>query len=125
MYTKLLLIYISQLQYMFEMPTFVLYTLIQSSIRLSKLLRIVSIIHWNLTSTDLKNGLLGAIIIMSCPIQPFHKRSFHYYLIIIQSRKWINQKGEELCNYSREKKTFNIWTNLILNRYKVSSITQI
>jgi hypothetical protein len=47
----------------------------------------------------------------SCPIQLYRKRSwisaffslifdcnFDYYLIIIQSRKWISQKGEEFCN---------------------------
>jgi hypothetical protein len=63
-------------------------------------------------STALRQkDLLGAIIIMSCPIQPYHKRSwipafynlifdrnFHYYLIIIQSRKRNNKKSEELCN---------------------------
>jgi hypothetical protein len=76
-----------------------------------------------------EKDLLGGHHITNCPIQLYHKRSwipvffnlifernFHYYLIIIQSR---NQKGEE------RKKTFNIWTNLILNRYKVSSITKI
>jgi hypothetical protein len=85
---------------------------------MQKLLRIVSVIHWNFTGTDLKNGLgeptalhqkdlLGGHHITSCPIQLYHKwswipaffnllfdRNFHYYLIIIQSRKWINQKGE-------------------------------
>jgi hypothetical protein len=65
-----------------------------------ELLRIVSIIHWNFTS-----------IYTKCSIHLYHKRSwipaffnlifdrnFHYYLIIIQSRKWISQKGEEFCN---------------------------
>jgi hypothetical protein len=85
-----------------------------------------------------QKDLLGGHHITSCPIQLYHKRSwipafinlifdrnFHYYLIIIQSWKWINQKGEEFCVTSREKKTFNIWTNLILNRYKISCMTQI
>jgi hypothetical protein len=54
-----------------------------------------------------QKDLLGVIIIISCPIQrswipAFYNlifdRNFHYYLIIIQSGKWINQQVEELCN---------------------------
>jgi hypothetical protein len=58
-----------------------------------------------------QKDLLGGHHITSCPIQLYHKRSwipaffnlifdrnFHYYLIIIQSWKWINQKGGEFCN---------------------------
>jgi hypothetical protein len=87
-----------------------------------KLLRIVSLIHWNFSSTDLKNGFggadspalkrfIGGASHYKLSYSAHHKRSwipaffnlifdrnFHYYLIIIQSRKWINQKKEEFCN---------------------------
>jgi hypothetical protein len=65
-----------------------------------------------------QKDLLGGHHITSCPIQLYHKRSwipaffnlifdrnFHYYLIIIQSRKWINQKVRSSVT-SRAKKSF-------------------
>jgi hypothetical protein len=58
--------------------------------------------------------ITGGVItcpLTSCSIQLYRKRSwipaffslifdcnFDYYLIIIRSRKWISQKGEEFCN---------------------------
>jgi hypothetical protein len=61
---------------------------------------------------NIQGGLTLTIYhIRSWPIQSYHKRSwipafynlifdrnFRYYLITIQSRKWINQKVEELYN---------------------------
>jgi hypothetical protein len=79
-----------------------------------------------------QKDLLEVIIIMSCPIQPYHKRSwipafydlifdrnFHYYLIIIQVGSGSIKKLRSSVT-SREKKSFNISTNLILNRHKVN-----